>query len=77
MQIEADVGENKAESNISLNLHNKLIECQARFCPTEMFYYAESTNNHQKNLAAQTLRVFDFIHCIQQVDCVVYDDIYN
>ena len=41
VQIEADVGRSEAESNISLDLHNKSNVRRGSF--QQMFYYAEIT----------------------------------
>ena len=41
LQIEADVGRSEAESNISLDLHNK--SNVSRGSVQQMFYYAEIT----------------------------------
>ena len=46
VQIKTDIGQSEDESNISLNLHNKL---NVRLCSAQqMLYYAKSLDGHKK-----------------------------
>ena len=46
VQIKTDIGQSENESNISLNLHNKL---NVRLCSAQqMLYYAKSIGGHKK-----------------------------